>query len=455
MRDLRPPEAERCFTSPAVEAVIDSVGDRLGHDSETAWMFANCFPNTLDTTVTFVDGERPDTFVITGDIAAMWLRDSTAQVWPFVALAPTDPKLARLIAGVINRQVDCIRIDAYANAFFRNSGEWMEERRNETEMRPGVFERKWELDSLCYVIRLACAYWRTTGDSSPFDRRWYEAMELVLQTFRTQQRREGAGPYVFTRTTAVTHDTMPGRGYGRPWKPCGLIASGFRPSDDACVLPFLVPSNLFAVVSLEQLAQMADDILDEHDFAARCRRMSSEIRDALHDVALGPGPHGCDTGPAWCYECDGFGNRLFMDDANVPSLLSLPYLGCCAPDDPVYLATRSWVLSDRNPYFFRGREGEGVSGPHKGRRMIWPMSIIMRGLTTCDPSERSACLEMLVRTHAGTGFMHESFDADDCNIYSRSWFAWANTLFGELVLKVLKAPSILGAGAPGSGGVRK
>jgi meiotically up-regulated gene 157 (Mug157) protein len=418
-----------------VEALIERTVQRLGDDSETAYLFANCFPNTLDTTVDFTDGERPDTFVITGDIAAMWLRDSSAQVWPYIPLAPSDPKLARLIAGVINRQTDCILIDPYANAFFKDTVTVMQERSSETEMRPGVFERKWELDSLCYAIRLAHGYWKTTGDTAPFDEAWQDAMGLVVRTFEEQQRRNGQGPYRFARTTARTHDTMPGMGAGRPMKACGLIVSGFRPSDDACDLPFLVPSNLFAVRSLYQLAEMAEAIRTLPEFALRCRHLASEISKALETVALGPGPHGFTGGPAWCYECDGFGNRMFMDDANVPSLLSLPYLGCCSDDAPAYLATRAWVLSDHNPYFFRGREAEGVSSPHKGREMVWPMSIIMRGLTTRDPAERARCIKTLTRTHAGTGFMHESFDANNSRNYSRPWFAWANTLFGELVLK--------------------
>jgi meiotically up-regulated gene 157 (Mug157) protein len=127
-----------------------------------------------------------------------------------------------------------------------------------------------------------------------------------------------------------------------------------------------------------------------------------------------------------------------MDDANVPSLLSLPYLGCCASDDPLYLRTRAFVLSDHNPYYFRGTEGAGIGGPHAGMDRIWPLGLIMQALTSRDDDEIVRVLETLKSTHAGTGFMHEAFHKDAAEEYTRSWFAWANTLFGELVLTVLR-----------------
>jgi meiotically up-regulated gene 157 (Mug157) protein len=300
-------------------------------------------------------------------------------------------------------------------------------------MRPELHERKWEIDSLCYPVRLAHGYWRATGDASVFDAGWRAAAAATLRTFREQQRKDGPGPYSFRRTTSVAYDTVPLGGYGNPTRPVGLIHSAFRPSDDACVYPFLVPSNLFAVASLRQLAEISETVTKDAAFALACRALADEVAAALVLHALVPHPR---QGTVWAYEVDGFGNALFMDDANVPSLLSLPYLGCGSAEDPVYVRTRRLVLSDDNPYFFRGRAAEGIGGPHVGLRMIWPLGITMRALTSGSDPEVLSCLRALAATHAGTGFMHEAFDQDDPGRFTRKWFAWANTLFGELVLKV-------------------
>jgi len=430
----RPPEGERKFTSQAVEETLRRVTEDIA-DPELAWLFGNCFPNTLDTTVDFetVDG-KPDTFVITGDIEAMWLRDSTAQLWPYLPLTPDDPNLQELIQGAIHRQTRCILIDPYANAFNKEPGEspWKDDL---TEMKPELHERKWEIDSLCYPIRLAHAYWTTTGDTSPFDQRWAQAMELVLRTFREQQRKEDHGPYKFQRVTGWQTDTVAGAGYGNPIRPVGLIVSTFRPSDDATTFPFLVASNHFAVVSLRQLAEMQRELLGRMAFAAECEALAAEVETALLTHAVVEHPV---HGEIWAYEVDGFGNRHHMDDANIPSLLSLPYLGACDPSDPLYRRTRNFVLSRENPYFFKGEAGEGIGGPHVGLEMIWPLGITMRALTSNDDAEIAWCLQTLKTSHGGTGFMHESFHQDDPNHFTRAWFAWANTLFGELVLKVHK-----------------
>jgi meiotically up-regulated gene 157 (Mug157) protein len=415
-----------------VEETIRNVSRNI-HDPELAWIFGNCFPNTLDTTVDFDDaGEKPDTFVITGDIEAMWLRDSTAQVWPYLPLMEQDHRLRRLIRGVVHRQTRSIHIDPYANAFNKVPGEspWQDDL---TEMKPELHERKWEIDSLCYPIRLAHGYWRSTGDTSPFDTEWVGAMELVLRTFREQQRKEGHGPYKFQRVTGWQTDTVAGAGYGNPIRPVGLIVSIFRPSDDATTFPFLVPSNHFAVICLRQLAEMMAEIQGKTAFAGACLALAREVEEALSTHGRVQHPI---HGEVWAYEVDGFGNRHHMDDANIPSLLSLPYLGACAGTDPIYLRTRRFVLSSDNPYFFRGEAGEGVGGPHVGLEMIWPLGITMRALTSEDDAEIAWCLRTLKETHGGTGFMHESFHQDDPTRFTRSWFAWANTLFGELILKV-------------------
>jgi meiotically up-regulated gene 157 (Mug157) protein len=426
----RPPVDQRNFASEAVEATIERVKRDIA-DPELAWMFENCYPNTLDTTVRFSmkDG-RPDTFVITGDIHAMWLRDSTAQVWPYLPLAGEDDDLKSLLAGVVNRQTRCILIDPYANAFNDGptGGGWESDL---TEMKPELHERKYEIDSLCYPVRLAHGYWKTTGDASVLDGDWQAAARLVVKTLREQQRLNDRGPYKFQRHTAVSYDTVPLGGYGNPTRKVGLIHSMFRPSDDACVYPFLVPSNLFAVVALGQLAEIFWEELGDRAFAEECEEFAGEIAAALRDYAVVEHPI---RGRVYAYEVDGFGNALFMDDANVPSLLALPYLGAVETSDGLYQATRRLILSEDNPYFFRGTAGEGIGGPHVGLDMIWPLGITMRALTSADEDEIRFCLSMLKGTHGGTGFMHESFHKDDPSNFTRSWFAWANTLFGELIV---------------------
>jgi uncharacterized protein len=438
----RPGPGQRKFTSEAVEAKIAAVKKSMA-DPELAWLFENCFPNTLDTTVQAweLDG-KPDTFVITGDIHAMWLRDSTAQVWPYLPLAKDDAKLKKMLAGVVNRQTRCILIDPYANAF--NLGptgsEWAKDR---TKMKPELHERKWEIDSLCYAVRLAHGYWKATGDAGCFDQAWQLAAQLVVKTFREQQRLKDRGPYSFQRLTTVPGDSLPHEGYGNPTRPVGLIHSGFRPSDDACMFPFLVSANLFAATALDQLAEIHTSALSNAAFAGECREFAAQLRALVNEYARGPY---LKFGEIYAYEVDGFGNRLHMDDANVPSLIALPYLGCCAADDAVYLNTRAFSLSEANPYFYKGKAAEGLGSPHSGLGTIWPLGIITRALTSRSESEVAGCLAALKGTHAGTGLMHESFHKDEAKNFTRSWFAWANTLFGELVLDVQRRyPRLLSA----------
>lgn len=430
----RPAEEDRLFTSEKIEQVIDDVTSQLTNP-KLAWMFRNCFPNTLDTTVHFREDKdgNPDTFVYTGDIHAMWLRDSGAQVWPYVQFAAQDEHLRRMIAGVINRQFLSITIDPYANAFNDGptGGHWMTDG---TDMNPNDHERKWEIDSQCYPIRLAHEYWKVTGDTSVFGDKWIDGMKAILATLREQQRKEGHGSYRFTRVTDRQLDTKCCNGMGNPVKPCGLIASSFRPSDDATTFEFLVPSNFFAVTSLRKAAEILETVNHDILMAGECRALADEVETALKENAVVYHPK---FGNIYAFEVDGFGNSYLMDDANVPSLLALAYLGDVAPDNPVYRNTRRFVLSDSNPYFFKGTAGEGIGGPHIGYDMIWPMSIMMRAFTSTDDNEIRDCIVMLMNTDAGSGFMHESFHKDNPENFTRAWFAWQNTLFGELILKLI------------------
>ncbi len=429
----RPKAGKRLFKSDAVEKKIKEIKAQL-KNPYLAWMFENCFPNTLDTTVHFRElNGKPDTFVYTGDIHAMWLRDSGAQVWPYVQLANEDPKLKEMLEGVIRRQFMCINIDPYANAFNDGptGGDWQSDM---TDMKKELHERKWEIDSLCYPLRLAYHYWQVTGDASIFDATWIETMKNVLKTLKEQQRKDGVGPYTFQRRTERALDTLNNGGKGAPVKPVGLIVSSFRPSDDATTLQFLVPSNFFAVTSLRKAAEILTQVNKNEAMAKECTDLANEVETALKKYATHNHPK---FGTIYAFEVDGFGNQYLMDDANVPSLLALAYLGDVDINDPIYQNTRRFVWSDSNPYFFKGTAGEGIGGPHIGYDMVWPMSIMMKAFTSQDDNEIKECIQMLMKTDAGTGFMHESFHKDNPKNFTREWFAWQNTLFGELIIKLV------------------
>jgi meiotically up-regulated gene 157 (Mug157) protein len=443
----RPPLAERRFTSQAVEREISRIRRQIA-DPEIAWMFENCYPNTLDTTVEIgtADG-KPDSFLITGDIDAMWLRDSSAQVQSYVHLASRDARLRLLFQGLIQRQARCILIDPYANAFMKDptaksSFDWS--RGDDTEMRSGVAERKWEIDSLCYPMRLAHAYWTNTRDKTPFDDTWTRAMTLAVATFRVQQRKDEPGPYRFLRRATSPADTLLMNGYGAPTRKIGLIHSMFRPSDDSCLYPFLVPSNLFAVSALRKIAQVHREARGDGQSASDAEALAAEVEAALHANALVDDGQ---VGQVWAYEIDGFGNWVFMDDANVPNLAGLALVDAAKRDDPLFRRTAGLVWSDRNPFFFKGRAAEGVGGPHVGLDMIWPMSIITHAMNADDDATIRQCLRWLKSTHAGTGFMHESFHKDDPTNFTRPWFAWANALFGQFIVELVERRPTLLAGA--------
>mgnify|MGYP003050282436 CR=1 FL=1 len=433
---LRPSIDKRRFVSRAVEVIIKEVKPKI-KDEKLRWMFENCFPNTLDTTVRYrkTDG-KDDTVVYTGDIHAMWLRDSGAQVWPYVQLANQDPELKAMLAGVIRRQFKCINIDPYANAFLdpydpNPDHQWM---RDMTDMKEGLHERKWEIDSLCYPLRLAYHYWKTTGDISIFDEEWLQAIENILKTFKEQQRKNGVGPYRFQRRTERQLDTMNNNGLGNPVNPVGLIVSCFRPSDDATTYQFLIPSNFFAVTSLRKAAEILVTVNKETAMSEECVHLAQEVEDALRRYAVCNHPQ---YGQIYAFEVDGFGNQYLMDDSNAPSLLSMAYLGDVDVNDPIYQNTRKFVWSKDNPYFFKGTAGEGIGGPHIGYDMIWPMSIMMKAFTSQDDKEIVWCVKTLMNTDADTGFIHESFHKDNPANFTRAWFAWQNTLFGELILKLV------------------
>lgn len=429
----RPALDKRTFTSPAVEAFIERVSAKIGDDKIRA-MFANCYPNTLDTTVRFTPNlnGHPSTHVITGDIPAMWLRDSAAQVWPFLHLVKQCPKLAAMIEGLIRRHAQCVLLDPYANAFLEDltspDGEW---KTDFTEMKPGVHERKWEVDSLAYVLRLSSAYWRLSGSLAPFDPTWISAAKLILDTFDVQRSASACDAYTFQRNTPVATDTMPVQGRGNPVRPCGLIRSAFRCSDDASILQYFIPANLMAAAELADVSDLLR-ALKLNELAQRADRMADEIRAAVAKHAI---VHHPVHGRILAYEVDGYGSAVLMDDAGIPSLVSLPYLGAIDANAELYQNTRRFALSFDNPYYFEGTAIAGTGSPHTHYGTVWPMGVISRGLTSDDSREIEQIVRTLAKVDADTGFVHESLDPNDPTKFSRTWFSWVNGLFGELVCK--------------------
>ncbi|REE86477.1 hypothetical protein A8990_11086 [Paenibacillus taihuensis] len=400
-----------------------------------ARMFKQCFPNTLETTTRLM--EDGSTFVITGDIPAMWLRDSSAQVRPYIQLASEDEELGRIIEGLLKRQFTSILMDPYANAFNEeaNNNRWEDDITELPEPNPWVWERKYEIDSLCYPIQIAYLYWKQTGRTAPFDDTFREAAARIVQLWRTEQHHMEQSPYRFTRTSGPYSDTIHNNGMGEPVAYTGMTWSGFRPSDDACAYGYLVPANMFASVVLGYLAELATDVLGDDQLETDALALKADIDGgiAAHGIYKHPV-----YGEMYAYEADGKGNYALMDDANVPSLLSIPYLGYAAKDDPIYKNTRRFILSSDNPYYYEGIRARGIGSPHTPPRYIWHISLVMQALTSTDEEEVAELVRLLIDTDGDTGFMHEGFDVDDPRNFTRSWFAWANTLFGELILKLMQ-----------------
>ena len=413
----------------SMEEMIKNVREKLGNEKKLGDMFEKCFTNTLDTTVKHM--EDGTTYVITGDIPAMWLRDSVCQLRPYLILAKEDEEVADTIEGLVNRLYRCIQSDAYANAF-NEKGDGMCWEKDETDMGPDIWERKYEIDSLCFPIQLSYLLWKNTGRTSHFNEDFKKAVSIILNVWRTEQNHEANSPYRFIRMNCYFTDTLSRDGKGSFVKPnIGMTWSGFRPSDDACVYGYLVPSNMFAVVVLEYIAQIAEAVLKDEKLKEEALSFSKEIREAIENYAV---LKNYEFGKVYAYEIDGFGQYLLMDDANVPSLLSIPYLGYVDFKDEVYQNTRKMILSEQNPYFYKGTKAQGIGSPHTPVNYIWHISLGMQGLTSDDREYKKQILDTIAATDGGTNMMHEGFHVDQPEKFTRDWFSWANAVFCELVL---------------------
>lgn len=388
---------------------IDDLPDALAHHRKAA---------NQAVTRLFIQAAKSTSvgiFISTGDIDAMWLRDSSFQVRPLIRFA-AHTEIKNFVAGVIAQQAFYISIDPYANAFniAASATRWHKDFENQSDW---VFERKWEIDSLASFLDVSLGLAESTQDASHLTDSWWRAAKLVLETFEREVTHEPKSYRLF-RPGAPSHDHLSNNGFGQPFANCGLIWSAFRPSDDACELPFNIAQNAYASAVLKRLAKVAPVAL-----ATRCNSLIESIDNAIEKLALIDG--------RFVYEIDGFGRSIFMDDANIPSLLSLPYLGFCSVDDESYLATRAAILSEQNAWFFSGSRASHIGSPHTGKNRVWPLAMAMEILTSRG-LELEKLDQLLLLANEGDGF-HESINVNDPTVFTREWFSWAEMTYFDAV----------------------
>ena len=416
------------MVNPLTPGVLNAIGDAardVGRvDAELASRFTNLMTHAWQTT--FVrEGDRVT--VITGDIPAMWLRDSSAQVRPWFALAAASAEVADLLAGVVRRQWDLIALDPRANAFTLtpDARSW---HLLDRDVPAGVWERKYELDSIAWAMQTAWHYRAATRGTGRFEPSALDGMHAglpaVLAMWTAEQRHESS-PYRFERPWS--RDALPRGGRGRPVAWTGMTWSGFRPSDDPCHLGYHVPANLFAAHALRLASDLANDVWGDAHLARACTELAVTITDGVDRAGTTPDGR-------FAHEVDGLGGVVDLDDANAPSLLSLPLFSDVAASDPRYLASRAWVLSDANPSFHCGHAVAGIGSPHTPGRRVWPLSLAIQGLTSPDQEEKVRLARAIASTLSTSGHVHESVHVDDPTDTTRDWFAWGDAAFCELLL---------------------
>lgn len=416
-----------------IKSTIREIGQDLSRSIENEnlkTIFLNCFINTIETTV---DVTSDDTFVITGDIPAMWLRDSTSQVEHYLPFVNDHAELKHLFTGLIKRQMKCILIDPYANAFNKQADgkKWSNDL---TKDSAWVWERKYEIDSLCYPVRLIYKYWKQSGDASFFDDKIKNVFNIIIDLWKTEQTHFEKSDYSFQRLNSSLTDTLCNNGLGNPACFTGMTWSGFRPSDDACQYGYLIPANMFACVALRYIEVIAEIIYSDSILKEKATELRLQIEDGIEKFGI---VHNEEFGDIYAYEVDGLGNFNLMDDANVPSLLSIPYLEFRGIDDEIYQNTRKFILSKNNPFYYEGKSAKGIGSPHTPPEYVWHIALSMNGLTTNDEYEIKNLIKILISTDAGTGFMHEGFHCNNPKDFTRDWFAWSNSLFAHFIYDVI------------------
>lgn len=416
-----------------LKALIRKIGADLSNkidDIKLKNIFYNCFINTMETTVEYNENNI-DTFVITGDIPAMWLRDSTSQIEHYLPFINEHEDLKNLFVGLINRQVFCILHEPYANAFNKtaNGQKWDNDI---TKDSPWVWERKYEIDSLCFPVRLIYKYWKESNDSSFFNDEIKKVFYKIINLWTIEQNHFENSDYSFQRLNCSPTDTLTNNGLGDAVAYTGMTWSGFRPSDDACKYNYLIPSNMFATVVLGYISEIADAVFNDTELKTTADNLRNEIENGINKFGI---VHNEEFGDIYAYEVDGLGNHHFMDDANVPSLLSIPYIGYKDIDDEIYQNTRRFILSKNNPYYYEGSIAKGIGSPHTPPEYIWHISLSMQGLTTHNNEEINSLIETLINSDGNTGYMHEGFYCNDSSKFTREWFAWSNSLFADFIYK--------------------
>ena len=399
-----------CAAGPTVtqaaelDAISKAAADFHGGSQDTGALYQQCLLTTIRNDVTFAPDDT--TYVITGDIGAMWLRDASAQVRPYIYFAD-DPAVKAMLRGVIAREAKDLLVDPYANAFNRDYR---------------VAEEKFELDSLAYPIWLAWTYWKHTGDSTVFTpevKRAYEGALGVMELERDHS------------LSHYRHHALAESGAGAPVGYTGMVWTGFRPSDDPAQYGYNVPDNMFAVVALTDLTELESAVWHDDAMRAQTAEVRDGIRTAINNYAI---VYSDKYGYMYAYEVDGLGHVNLMDDANVPSLLSIPYLGYEPAADAIYQNTRRFALSVDNPYYYTGAAASGEGSPHTPNGYVWPLALVMQALTSTDPTEVSTIIAQLHNSDLGDHLLHESFDPNEPAHYTRSNFAWPCSLFAELIL---------------------
>jgi meiotically up-regulated gene 157 (Mug157) protein len=398
------------------------------HSEKLKTMFDHCFYDTVDRAV-IDDGEK-GVFILTGDIPAMWLRDSCASIAQYIPFASSDADIQKLVKGLLKKLWFYIDIDPYGNSFMLHENDVNQWSNDETERNPYTWERKFEVDSLCYPFVTAYAYYKASQDKSVLNKEFVRACKKALDTFTTETDHTRLSKYYHFRP-GNTEQGIPNHGRGCKVNPVGLIWSGYRPSDDACILGYSIPGNMFAAVALEKMNEMLLDA-GEKALATKALTLAKNIRTAISKYAI---VHDKDFGDIYAYETDGFGHYELMDDANVPSLMSIPYLGFTSNNDLVYQNTRRFALSKKNPFYFEGKAVKGEGSPHTPNGYVWPIGLSMQGLTSNNDKEKIEMAKMLVRSDADTNYTHESLDANNPFKFTREWFAWSDSLFAEFIYK--------------------